>query len=175
MTKAFFWPKKKFVRGWIYIAFRLLRARSSNYGLSAGFACGVFACFTPLFGFHMILAVGLAWCLRSSIITALLGTFVGTPITLPLMWAASYAAGIWVLDIPPPLDDITVLSFQMLMDFPGQVLLALLAMMVGAFFAGTPVALVFFGVGYIFAGNIRRSIIALKERRMRGMKIRKYP
>jgi len=77
--QAFFWPEKGFWRGWIYLLFRILRLRSSDYSLSAGFACGVFASFTPLIGAHFFLAAALAWAIRGNIIMSMIGTAIGNP------------------------------------------------------------------------------------------------
>ena len=53
---SFFWPQKGFMRGWIYLMLRILRIRSSDYSLAAGIASGVAVSFTPLIGFHFVLA-----------------------------------------------------------------------------------------------------------------------
>jgi uncharacterized protein (DUF2062 family) len=74
MLIAFIWPKKGFIRGWIYLALRVLRLRSSDYSLAAGLACGAFASFTPFLGVHIIIAAGLAWLIGGNMVMALIGT-----------------------------------------------------------------------------------------------------
>ena len=40
-----------------YYKLRLARLPGSNYAISSGFACGAMVSFTPLLGFHFILAI----------------------------------------------------------------------------------------------------------------------
>ena len=48
----------------------------------AAFAAGVFACFTPFFGFHFFVAAGLLpYVMQGNILAALMSTFFGNPIT----------------------------------------------------------------------------------------------
>jgi uncharacterized protein (DUF2062 family) len=53
----------------------------------------VFISATPYAGFHMVLASSLAWIIGGSIVGAILGTFVGNPLTYPLFWVSSYEVG----------------------------------------------------------------------------------
>lgn len=62
-----------------------------------GFAAGAFASFTPLMGFHFILAALLAFATRGNIIASAFGTFVGNPLTFPLIWGATYSLGARIL------------------------------------------------------------------------------
>ena len=69
-----------------YYKLRLARLPDSNYAISSGFACGGMVSFTPLLGFHFVLAVIFAYLIRGNIIAALIGTVVGNPITFPFIW-----------------------------------------------------------------------------------------
>jgi uncharacterized protein (DUF2062 family) len=80
---------------------RLLRLRATPHEVALGCAAGVFAACTPFLGFQMALAGALAFLLRVSIPAALLGTFVGNPLSWPAIWSASYIAGVWVLGHDP--------------------------------------------------------------------------
>ena len=40
-----------------YYKLRLARLPDSNYAISSGFACGAMVSFTPLLGFHFVLAI----------------------------------------------------------------------------------------------------------------------
>ncbi|HVJ77716.1 MAG TPA: DUF2062 domain-containing protein [Hyphomicrobium sp.] len=75
---------------------RILRLRATPHEVALGCAAGVFAACTPFLGFQMVLAGVLAFVLRVSIPAALLGTFVGNPLSWPAIWGASYFAGVWV-------------------------------------------------------------------------------
>jgi hypothetical protein len=72
---------------------RLTRLKASPHKVALGFAAGAAVSFTPLIGFHLILAVALAFLTRGSIVAAVLGTLVGNPLTFPVIFAASYWIG----------------------------------------------------------------------------------
>ncbi|NDA08339.1 MAG: DUF2062 domain-containing protein [Alphaproteobacteria bacterium] len=162
--QAFFWPEKGFWRGWVYLLFRILRLRSTDYSLAAGFACGVFASFTPLIGAHFFLAAALAWVIRGNIIMSMIGTAIGNPWTFPLIWTLTYLVGTMLIGVEPGAHDVSDLSFRVFMDAPGTVFFS---MMVGGVVSGFITALIFFMLGYIFAGKIRAWLIKLKWQRLR--------
>jgi uncharacterized protein (DUF2062 family) len=76
----------KLRRFFSYYKFKLARLPASSYAISAGFACGSMVSFTPLIGFHFVLAVMFAYLLRANYIAALIGTIVGNPISFPFIW-----------------------------------------------------------------------------------------
>lgn len=78
---------------------RLLRVRATPHEVALGCAAGVFAACTPFLGFQMALAGALAVLLRVSVPAALVGTFVGNPLSWPAIWSASYIAGAWMLGL----------------------------------------------------------------------------
>lgn len=87
------WPRRSWSRSVGYIKARMLRLRATPHAIAAGFAAGVFASFTPLMGFHFFLAAIIAWLTRGSIIASAFGTFIGNPLTFPLIWGATYTLG----------------------------------------------------------------------------------
>ncbi len=72
---------------------RLLRLQASPHAIAAGVAVGIAISFTPLVGFHLLLAAAITWLLRGNIIAAWIATLVGNPWTFPFMWSASYMCG----------------------------------------------------------------------------------
>jgi uncharacterized protein (DUF2062 family) len=80
---------------------RVLRVRATPHEVALGCAVGVFAACTPFLGFQTLLAGLLAFLFRVSIPAALIGTFVGNPLSWPAIWSASYVAGAWVLGLDP--------------------------------------------------------------------------
>jgi uncharacterized protein len=82
---------------------RMMRVRATPHEVALGCAAGVFAACTPLLGFQMALACALAFLLRVSVPAALIGTFVGNPLSWPAIWSASYIAGAWMLGHDPAL------------------------------------------------------------------------
>ena len=167
---AFFWPKKGVMRGWIYLMMRILRLRSSDYSLSAGFAAGVAVSFTPLIGFHFILGIGLAWLIRGNMIMSMIGTAIGNPWTFPFIWVLIYAVGSSVLGHVPSETDVSVLSYELLLNSPGEVLVSMLA---GGAIMGIIAGLISFALAYSFSGRIRQKLITIKTNRLRKIALKR--
>ena len=163
---AFIWPRKGFIRGWLYLLMRILRLRSSDYSLAAGFAVGIAVSFTPLIGLHILLAIALAWLVRGNIIMAMIGTAAGNPWTFPLIWVLIYTAGNYILGIAPDSADVTMLSYELLLQSPGQVLISMLA---GGALIGGILGVISFIIVYLFAGQIKRGLLKIKRQRVRRM------
>lgn len=80
---------------------QVLRLRATPHAVALGFAIGVFSACTPFLGVQTILACALAFVLRVSMPAALLGTFVGNPLSWPAIWSASYVSGALLLGQDP--------------------------------------------------------------------------
>jgi uncharacterized protein (DUF2062 family) len=76
-----------------YASLRLSRLNASRHTIALGIAIGVFTAFQPILGFQVLFAGAAACLLRASVGAAVAGTFVGSPLTWPLMWLASYHLG----------------------------------------------------------------------------------
>jgi uncharacterized protein (DUF2062 family) len=87
------WPRRSWSRSGRYIVYRLRRLSASPHAIALGFAAGVFAAITPFLGTHMMMAALLAWIIGGSIVAAILGTFVGNPLTYPVFWYSTYETG----------------------------------------------------------------------------------
>jgi len=86
-------PRKGFSRLYSYMAQRVLRMPGSPYSLACGFACGVAVSFTPLIGFHLLLAAVLAYLMRGNIIASWIGTLIGNPWTFPFIFILLHETG----------------------------------------------------------------------------------
>ena len=95
------YPRGGWRRAGQYVVHRVRRLPDPAHKISRGIAAGVFACFTPFFGLHFVLAAGLAYLLRGNIMAALLATFFGNPLTFPIIAAVSMELGLWMLRRPP--------------------------------------------------------------------------
>src|SRR6056297_3944816 len=84
-----FWPRGGWTRATRYVVHRLRRLPDPAHKISRGIAAGVFACFTPFFGLHFVIATALAFVLRGNLMAALLATFFGNPLTFPIIAAVS--------------------------------------------------------------------------------------
>jgi uncharacterized protein (DUF2062 family) len=90
-------PKKGWRRGFNYIGKRVQRLPDTPHRIALGFACGVFASFTPLFTLHIVVAAAIAYALRANLIAAALGTFFGNPVTFPFIAGSALAIGGWAM------------------------------------------------------------------------------
>ena len=96
------WPKwTQNLRG---VARRLVNLRASPHEIALGCAVGAFASITPLLGVQTLIAVVLASLLRGSVPAAILGTFVGNPLSWPFIWASTYAMGLQMIGLDGMLD-----------------------------------------------------------------------
>jgi uncharacterized protein (DUF2062 family) len=87
-----------------YVTHRLRRLPDEPHRIARGVFAGVFVSFTPFFGFHFLSAALLGWVLRGNIIAALLATFVGNPLTTPIIAITSVELGHRMLGIDAPMD-----------------------------------------------------------------------
>ena len=100
-ARRFMWPRKGFVRPFLYHAKCTMRIRDNAHAIALGVACGAFVSFTPLFGFHILLALALAWLLSGNMVAAAVGTIVGNPLTFPPILLATYRTGTFLLGQSP--------------------------------------------------------------------------
>lgn len=92
--RELFYPRSGWRRAIEYVGHRIKRLPDTPHNICIGIAAGVFVTFTPLFGFHFVLAALIAWSLRGNIFASLLSTFVGNPITFPFIASLSYNVGL---------------------------------------------------------------------------------
>ncbi|WBU62929.1 DUF2062 domain-containing protein [Paracoccus aerodenitrificans] len=85
MATEMIYPRGGWLRAGQYVLHRLRRLPDQPHRIGRGVAAGTFVSFTPLYGLHFLAAAGIAWILGGNILAALLGTFVGNPITFPFI------------------------------------------------------------------------------------------
>ena len=95
--REFFWPRKGFSRGLRYLSFRVLRLSSSPHSIAVGVAAGAASSATPFVGFHILIALALAYLLSGNLIAAGIATALANPLTIPIILAATYEVGVIVL------------------------------------------------------------------------------
>lgn len=93
------YPRGGWRRASQYVMHRIRRLPDQPQRIARGFAAGIFVSFTPLFGFHFMAAALVAWAIRGNIVAALLGTFVGNPLTFPVIAVLSVSLGRWMLGV----------------------------------------------------------------------------
>ncbi|WP_299861397.1 DUF2062 domain-containing protein [uncultured Hoeflea sp.] len=94
------WPRRSFVRSFQYFIKRVLRLTATPHAIAAGVAAGVFASWTPLLGFHFVLAFVFAFILAGNMVAAALGTAFGNPISFPFIWALTLKTGNLLIGAP---------------------------------------------------------------------------
>lgn len=79
-----------------------------------GLAVGVAVTFTPMYGLHFLTAAIVAVVLRGNIIAAVIATFVGNPLTFPIIAVFCYSLGAWILgyDLDGPVWPIITNGFR---------------------------------------------------------------
>ncbi|MBC7282693.1 DUF2062 domain-containing protein [Hoeflea sp.] len=87
------WPRRSFGRSFQYLIKRVLRLTATPHAIAAGVAAGVFASWTPLLGFHFILAFAISYILAGNMMAAALGTAFGNPLSFPFIWASTLKLG----------------------------------------------------------------------------------
>lgn len=96
-TRSMLWPRKGWRRGFQYFGRRVQRLKDSPHSIALGFAFGALISFTPLFGFHMLGCIFLAWIFRANILAAAVGQFVGNAFTIGPIAVMSVTLGRWML------------------------------------------------------------------------------
>ena len=95
--RSYVLPRTGWKRALLYLSHRLRRLPDSPTRIARGIAFGVFASFSPFFGFHIILAMLMAKMLRANIIAAVAGTLVGNPLSFPFIIGFALNLGNWIL------------------------------------------------------------------------------
>ena len=75
------YPRGGWTRAFQYVQHRLSRLPGTPESIARGIFVGAFTSFTPFFGIHFVVAAVLAKMVRGNILAALIGTFVGNPLT----------------------------------------------------------------------------------------------
>ena len=76
---------------------RIKRLPDTPHRIALGLAVGVAVTFTPLYGFHFLTAAILALIVRANIISAIIATFVGNPLTFPIIAVFCFRLGALIL------------------------------------------------------------------------------
>ncbi|HXG77880.1 MAG TPA: DUF2062 domain-containing protein [Methyloceanibacter sp.] len=163
-VRVHLWPRRSWSRSSRYIVYRLRRLSDTPHAVALGFAVGVFTAVTPFLGTHMVTAALLAWAIGGSVVAALLGTFVGNPLTYPLFWYSTYEIGSLMLGgtVERPSIDLSGGIFQSSIDTLWPILWP---MTLGSL----PVGLALAALGYVL---VKPMVEAYKHRRRRRLELR---
>ncbi|MGC1503256.1 MAG: DUF2062 domain-containing protein [Sulfitobacter sp.] len=106
----FLWPRGGWARAFHYVKHRMRRLPDSPERIARGVWAGVFVTFTPLFGFHFLVAALLAKVMKGNILASLMATFVGNPFTFVFIALSSLKTGHLLLGTELPDGELRVLS-----------------------------------------------------------------
>ena len=91
------WPKGGWSRTFQYVKHRLRRLPDTPERIARGACVGVFTTFTPFYGLHFVFAAIVAKIMNGNILAALLGTFLGNPLTYVPIGVVSLQTGHFLL------------------------------------------------------------------------------
>lgn len=94
------WPRSSWQRSIQYFRKRVLRLAGSPHSVALGVAVGVGISCTPLYGFHTVLALAVAFLIGGNLIGAALGTVFFNPLTAPFITAAAFRLGRMIIGGP---------------------------------------------------------------------------
>ena len=109
--------------------------------------------FTPLIGFHFVLAVMFAYLLRANYIAALIGTIVGNPISFPFIWGLIYKVGAFIVDKPE--DNLRPnINFEIIIN---QTYDIFIPMLVGGAVLAIPIWVITYFITYSFVSSFKKA------------------
>ncbi|MEQ9226859.1 MAG: DUF2062 domain-containing protein [Parvibaculum sp.] len=144
--RELFWPRSGWKRTLQYGWRRVWRLSGTPHAIALGVAAGAFSSCTPFLGFHILLAMLVAWVLRGNLIASALGTFIGNPLTFPAIWFAVYEVGSYMMGTPAPADPNIAETLQRTPAFD-----VILPMLVPLTLGSIPVGIVLGCVSYVVA------------------------
>ena len=100
MASELVYPPGGFRRSTAYLWHRLRRLPDQPQRIARGLAAGVFLSFSPLHGFHFIVAALVSLAIRGNVLAAFLGTFAGNPLTTPFIALGAVGLGRTILGLP---------------------------------------------------------------------------
>jgi uncharacterized protein (DUF2062 family) len=105
----------RWVRGLRTAGRRLVNLRATPHEIALGCALGAFVSITPLLGVQTFLAIVLSLVLRASVPAAIIGTFVGNPLSWPFIWVSTYVMGLQIVGLEGAFDPSAVQRNVMLL------------------------------------------------------------
>ncbi|WP_325063864.1 DUF2062 domain-containing protein [Chachezhania sediminis] len=91
------YPRGGWKRAMMYVQYRVRRLPDSPERIARGIGCGIMATFTPFYGMHFLVAFILGRIFNGNIFAGLASTFVGNPLTFPIIGWLSLKIGHWIM------------------------------------------------------------------------------
>ncbi len=112
------WPREGWLRAGRYLWQRTIRLSGSPHDIALGLAIGAFVSANPIIGTHILWAAAIVYFIGGNFIAAMLGTWVGNPLTFPLIWPTVFNLGNWILGSYGDSAVVEGLSFSLLVNAP---------------------------------------------------------
>lgn len=112
------WPREGWLRATKYIWQRTIRLNGSPHSIALGLAIGAFVSANPLLGTHILWGALIIYFIGGNFIAAVAGTWVGNPLSFPLIWLATYNIGHFLLGTSGDTGAVPQLSFSTLTQAP---------------------------------------------------------
>jgi len=138
------------MRPFHYLRKRILRLTATPHAVAAGVAAGIVSSWTPFVGFHIVLALVIAYLVAGNLAAAALGTAFANPLTVPVIWASTWEVGQAILGREGHVEEGAVNLHQLWhsLDFSQLWGPVLKPMLIGAVPLATVSAVVFYGMTY---------------------------
>jgi len=153
------WPRRSFARSFRYMGKRIMRISGSPHAIALGLSIGIYASFTPFFGFHIIIAILIAWGLSANVAAAAIGTAFSNPLTMPFIFAMTYALGRALWNGGDEGDPVSFVEFfRMLEEYNfTEIRLVFFQTLLGSLVLGAIIALVTYFVAFYATWRFRRA------------------
>ncbi len=76
---------------------RIKALKGTPHSIAIGMAAGIFAAFTPTFPCQTLVAIALAVILKGNKPSAVIGSFLSNPVTIPIIYLESYKIGSFIM------------------------------------------------------------------------------
>jgi hypothetical protein len=91
--KRMVYPKKGYIKTFKLLFHKIGRNHDKKHSAAIGVAAGVAVSFTPLVGFHILLAALICLLFGGNTLMSIIGTLAGNPVTFPIFWYLSHCVG----------------------------------------------------------------------------------
>jgi uncharacterized protein (DUF2062 family) len=129
--RQFVWPREGWWRATRYMWQRTVRLSGTPHNIALGLAIGGFVSANPILGTHIIWAAIIIYFIGGNFLAAVLGTWVGNPLSFPFIWLATYQTGSFLVGRDGQ-RELPELSFSLFLEAPFAALLPVVGpMMLG--------------------------------------------
>ncbi len=121
-----------------YFYLKLVRLKEKPHTVALGLAIGVFVGFTPTIPVQTYIALALAFLLKGSKLTAMLGVWISNPLNIAAFYFMDYKVGKWILHSTVAFKPLDYSVFTLLQEAQK----AMKVMMVGGLVLGVPAGII---------------------------------